>query len=246
MRPAGRRRPAGVGGCWQMGRSREARVAQSFRMCPSCSLLGSARVGGGGLDPAHLAEGPSDLDTCTPPILSVGSAGSAAPCTCWALTWSLAHAGLSLPHAQAPGAGPQSSCSRGAPVSTQAKAWPCELGGSCSSLRDPGFQPSEHLGTEPEPYWLVLLLVQTSGTLGLGVRLLVWPLLGLSAGADLICHLRCGQGPEWDFFKAQPSGCHPGTLCLIAGSECECALAGVLLHLGCLAQTTAIRQASGL
>lgn len=112
VRRAGRRRPAGVGGCWQMGRSREARVAQSFRKCPSCSLLGSARVGGGGLDPAPLGDGHSDLDTRTPPTLSVGSAGSAAPCTCWAFTWSLAQAGLSLPHVQAPGAGPQSSAPR--------------------------------------------------------------------------------------------------------------------------------------
>lgn len=110
------------------------------------------------------------------PTLSVGSAGSVAPYICWALTWSLAlAAGLSVSHAQAPGAGPQSSWSRGAPVSTQAKAWPCDLGGSCSSLRDPGLQPSARVGAEPEPYWLVLLLVQTSGTLGLGVRLLVWP-----------------------------------------------------------------------
>lgn len=76
---------------------------------------------------------------------------------------------------------------------TQAKAWPCNLGGSCSALRDPGLQPSEHVGAEPEPYWLVLLLVQTSGTLGLGVRLLAWSLLVLSAGAGLICPLRCGQ-----------------------------------------------------
>lgn len=79
--------------------------------------------------------------------------------------------------------------------------------------------------------------MQTSGTWGPGVRLLLWPSLGLCAGAGLICLLTCGQGPEWDF-KAQPSGCSgqnytPGTLCLVAGS----APTGLLLHLGMLGQS---------
>lgn len=244
-RPGGAHPPGWVAGA-RWGRSREVRVAQSFRICPSrSSLLGSARVGGGGLDPAHLAEGRSDLDTGTTPTLPGGSAGPSEPRTCWALTWSPAHAGLSLPRAR-PLAQPTPSPHPGAtPAPTQAEARPCELGGSCSSLWDLGLRPSERAGADPEPRWPVPLLVQTSGTLGLGVSLPPRPSLGLSAGAGLICYQRCGQGPGRDFSRqhlgCREQSCGPGPRSLITGSECEAVCEGVparvLLHLGVLGQS---------
>lgn len=99
-RPGGTDPPGWVAGGSGGGAGRLGCPSPSASVLPV--LLGSARVGGGGLDLAHFAEGHSDLDTCTPRTLPARSAGSAEPRTCCALTWSPAHVVLSLPHAPMP------------------------------------------------------------------------------------------------------------------------------------------------
>lgn len=126
---AGRRILAGVGGCWPLGRGNDARVAQFFRMCPSCSLpLGSARVGGGDLDLAHLTKA-----TLTRTDALSGLQGSLRPAPAgpspgtWPTLGFLSHTPRSLAQPLDPHGPPD------APASTQAKAWPGKLGGPWSS-----------------------------------------------------------------------------------------------------------------
>lgn len=64
-----------------------------------------------------------------------------------------------------------------APLYIQPKLVLVGWGVSCSSLCALGPRRSWCLGTKPEPSWPVPQLVHTSGTLGLGIRLLRWPLL---------------------------------------------------------------------